>query len=159
MITSILVAGTLIVLPAKDTVWWDTPGGKVMEHRDQTAANCTLMLYDGDSSVTFAWDNPGRTMVIAINANWQFPDNRKMPIAMQLGDVWLSNGGGSVVIDAVGRGNAVTFSTVEPIDQLLRLADRIVVRIVGSDMSIGLRRGKMDALLSRLRLCRAATGR
>src|SRR5208283_292755 len=79
LIVPMLLSSMLFLTAVKDTVWWNTPGGEVMEHRDQAAASCSLMLYDDSGSVIFAWDDPGRTFVTAIDRNWQFPDDGKMP--------------------------------------------------------------------------------
>lgn len=154
-----LLSSSLFATPVKDTVWWDTPGGKVTEHRDETDTGCSLMLYDDDGSVTFEWDDPSRTLVTAINWNWQFPVDWKMPVAMQLGEVWLTNRADSVVIEAVGHGNAVAFATDQSVDDLLRPADRIVVRTTNGEMSIKLEHGKVGALLSGMRKCRDAIRR
>jgi hypothetical protein len=156
---SIVLASSLLVTPVKDTVWWDTPGGKVMEHRDQADVSCSLLLYDGDASVTFEWADPGRTLVIAIDSRWQFPDGWTTPVAVKVGDVWLTDHSGSVAIDGVGRGSAVSFTTDQAVDDLLRPAERILVRTVGAETSIRLRPEKMRVLLDRLRKCRDGTGR
>jgi hypothetical protein len=154
-----LLASSLFATPVKETVWWDTPGGKVTENRDQTDASCSLMLYDHDGSVTFEWDSLGRTFVIAINWDWQFPDNWKMPIAIQLGDAWLSNQVDSVVVDAVGHGSTLTFATDSAVDDLLRPADHITVRTTKAEMTIRLKRDKIGVLLSQTRKCRDMIGR
>jgi hypothetical protein len=135
-----LVASSLFVMPVKDTVWWETPGGQVTEHQDDSDRSCSLMLYD-DAGID--WD-------------WQFPDNWKMPVAIQLGDVWLSNRGDSAVIEAVGHGNAVAFATDRVADDLLRPADHIAVKTTNGEMSIKLNHAKVDVLLSRARKCRDA---
>ncbi|HEY0183641.1 MAG TPA: hypothetical protein VGC09_12615 [Rhodopila sp.] len=138
----------------KDTVWWSTPGGEVTQHRDERGANCSLMLYDDDGSVVFRWDDQGRTLVTAIDWNWQFPDDSKVPVAMQLGDEWLSNASYSAVIQAVAHGNAVSFTADRPVDDLLRPAHHVVVRTTGAQLSIQLNPGKIDTLLERARRCR-----
>jgi hypothetical protein len=154
-----LLSSSLALMPVKDTVWWDTPGGKVTEHRDDTDISCSLMLYDDGGSVTFDWTDPGRVLITAINWDWQFPANWKMPVAVQLGDVWLSNRGDSAVIEAVGHGNGVAFETDKAADELLRPADHIAVRTTNGAMSIKLNHAKVDVLLSRTRKCRDATQR
>lgn len=154
-----LFSGALLATPVKDTVWWNTPGGTVTEHRDAHNATCSLMLYDDAGSVTFEWDDPGRTLVTAINGNWQFPDQWKVPLAMEFGDAWLSNGSNSAVIDGVGHGNAVAFTTDQAVDDLLRPADHIAVRTGDGEMSIRLRRDKMGKLLERTQLCLQAIRR
>src|SRR5271166_2012031 len=100
-----LLSSSLFVTPVKDTVWWNTPGGKVTEHRNPSAASCSLTLFDSGGSVTFEWIDPAEAQVSAVDRNWQFPDNQKMPVAMQLGEVWVSNHNGSAIIEAVGHGN------------------------------------------------------
>jgi hypothetical protein len=154
-----LFSGALLVMPVKDTVWWDTPGGKVTEHRNASNTDCSLMLYDDAGSVTFEWNDPNRTLVTAINWNWQLPDNWTVPVAMQLGDAWLSNGGDSAVIEAVGHGNAVAFETHQAVDDLLRPADHIEVRTKFGEMSIKLKRDKVGVLLARAQECRRLIGR
>jgi hypothetical protein len=117
-----LISSALFVTPVKDTVWWNTPGGKVTGHSDPTANRCSLMLYDNDGSVLFEWDDQGRILVIAIDRNWRFPDNSKVPVTMQLGDASLTNRDGSAVIEGVGHGSAVGFATDQAVDDLLRPA-------------------------------------
>lgn len=159
MLVPILFAGALLATPVKDTVWWNTPGGMVTEHRNAGDTDCSLMLYDDAGSVTFQWDDPHRTLVTAINWNWQLPDNWKVPVAMQFGDIWLSNGGDSAVIEAVAHGNAVAFATNQAVDELLRPADHIAVRTKDGEMSIKLKRDKVGVLLARAQECRRVTGR
>jgi hypothetical protein len=159
LILPLLISTSLLATPVKDTVWWDTPGGKVMEHRDQTAADCSLLLYDDNGSVTFEWRDPGKIQVTAINWNWQFPDNARTPVAMAFGEVWLTNHDGTAVLSAVGHGSSVTFTTDRPVDELLRPANRIAVRTTYDEMSIRLRSEKIGVLLSRLRNCRDVIGR
>jgi hypothetical protein len=154
-----LLTGSLLLTPVKNTVWWDTPGGKVTEHRNESEAGCSLMLYDNNGSVTFEWADPNRILVTAINWDWQLPDNWKVPIAMQLGDDWLSNGGNSAIIEAVGHGSAVAFATDRPVDDLLRPADHITVKTSDGEMSIRLRRDKLGVLLARAHECRQVIGK
>ncbi len=154
-----MLSGALLVMPVKDTVWWDTPGGKVTEHRDASDTGCSLMFYDDAGSVTFEWNDPSRTLVTAINWNWQFPDQWNVPVAMEFGDAWLSNGGDSAVIDGIGHGNAVAFTTDQSVDDLLRPADHIAVRTRDGEMSIRLRRDKVGTLLARTAACRQAIKR
>lgn len=137
-----------------DTVWWDTPGGKVTEHHVDNDISCSLMLYDDGGSITFEWTDPRRVLVTAINSDWQFPADWNVPVAMQFGDVWLSNHADSAVMDGVGHGNSVAFATDQGVDDLLRSADHIVVKTTSADMTIRLVPRKLDVLLSRTRQCR-----
>ena len=159
MIIPMLISGLLFVTPVTDTVWWNTQGGKVTEHRDQTGATCSLMLYDQAGSVVFEWTNPDRILVTAIDWNWQFPADWKLPVAMQVGDVWLSSGGDSAVLQAVAHGNAVTFTSDQSVDGLLSTADHVVVKTTDSQLAIKLNQIKMGALLSHLGQCRDVMAR
>ncbi len=154
MLVPMLFSSAVLVIPVKDTVWWNTPGGMVTEHRNESNTSCALMLYDDAGSVTFEWDAANRTLVTAINWNWQLPDNWKVPVALQVGDAWLSNGGDSAVIEAVGHGNAVAFETDQPIEEMLRPADHIAVRTKDGEMSIKLKRDKVGVLLAKTQDCR-----
>lgn len=140
--------------PVKDTVWWNTPGGKVTEHRDQAGTSCTLMLYNDAGSVFFEWTGASAIVATAINGNWRFPENSKMPVAMQMGDAWWSNGADSTIIQGEGHGNAVSFTLNKPIGDLLRAADHVLIRTRNADLSIGLNPTKMTVLLSRAQACR-----
>ena len=159
MIIPLLVSSFLSVTPAKDTVWWNTPGGTVTEHGDQNAATCSLMLYQSGGSVTFEWSDPTRTLVAASDQNWQFRDDQEMPIAMELGDVWLSDHAGSAIIAALGHGNSVAFATDQSVDDLLRSAEQIVVKTKSGDLIIAPPRGKMGVLLARAHDCQVAIRR
>jgi hypothetical protein len=154
-----ILSGSLFATAVNDTVWWETPGGKVTEDRGPAGASCSLTFYDDSGSVVFDWADPGRTVVTAIDWSWEFPADWKMPSAMQLGVVWLSNGGGSAIIEAVGHGNALSFAVNQPVDDLLRPADHIAVRTTGAQLSIKLNHSKVGVLLSRAQQCRAAIGR
>ena len=151
-----LILGALLAVPVKDTVWWDTPGGKVTEHQTADSTSCSLMLYNDSGSVTFEWDDQGQEQVTAINWNWQFPDNWRVPMTMQFGDTLLNTGSSSsALIEAVGHGNAVTFTANQPVEDLLRPADRVVVKTRDDELSIPLRRDKVKMLLAQTRKCRA----
>jgi len=154
LIIPILLSSSLFVTSVKDTVWWNTPGGKVTEHRDRNAASCSLTLYNDDGSVTFEWDDPGKVLVTAVDKKWEFPDTGRMPVAMALGDVWLSNHSGSAIIDAVGHGHAIGFVANEEVDDLLRQAGKIVVKTKSVDLTITLTHSKTRVLLSRMGDCR-----
>jgi hypothetical protein len=154
LIIPIVIAASLSATPVKDTVWWDTAGGRVTQHRDETGTNCSLMLYNDEGSVIFEWVDPGTTSVTAVDWNWQFPSDWRLPVAVQLGDVWLSNGGDSAIIQAVGHGNAVTFAVNQPIDDLLGPADHVQIRTKNGELSIKLNQAKTGTLLSHARQCR-----
>ncbi len=160
MVLSIpLLMGPLLASQVKDTVWWETPGGKVTEHRDSSGASCSLMLYNDAGSVFFQWTDGGTILATAIDWNWQFPEDSPMPVAMQLGNEWWSNGGDSAIIQGEGHGNAITFVLNKPIEDHLITADHITIKTKAAELSISLTLSKLNKLLSRARQCRDVTGR
>jgi hypothetical protein len=159
LIIPALFAVSFLVVPVKDTVWWNTVGGRVTEHRDATGATCSLMLYDDRGSVVFEWTGGERISVTAIDWNWQFPDDWKMPVALQVGEDWISTGGGSPILQGVGHGNAVTFTLNQPVEDMLRPADHIAVRTQTSVLSIKVDNYRIGTLIARARKCRDVIGK
>lgn len=151
-----LLSGSLFGTQVNDTVWWDTPGAKVVEHRDQNPASCSLMFYGDDGNIIFDWDASGKLLVMATNRRWNFPDSSQMPVAVEVGDVWLTNHSGSEVVDAVAHGADIGFFMNQAVDDLLRPASRIEVKADGANLTISVMPAKMSVLLSRTRDCRDA---
>lgn len=154
MIVPLLLATSLLATPVKDTVWWNTQGGKVLEHRDRAGVTCSLSLYSDARSVTFTWVEPGGLLVTARDPDWQFPENRTMPAAIQVGGQWVGNRSGPAIMQAIGHGAAVNFALDAPIDTLLHAADHIAIRMPGEALSIPLNEAKMPQLLGQLQRCR-----
>jgi hypothetical protein len=152
-----VVAGTLAVADVNDTVWWNTTGGRVTEHRDADRVTCSLRIYDQAGSLTFerARGSAGYT-ISAVDPRWAFPVGWGGPVALRVGDAWLSNGGGSVVLDAVGDGTAVVFPLKQPVDGLLASADQMEVKTQAGSLSVQVPRSKMETLLARMQMCLAA---
>jgi hypothetical protein len=117
------------------------------------------MLYQSGGSVTFEWSDPTKTHVAASDPNWQFRNDQKMPVAVELGDVWLSDHAGSAIIEALGHGNAVAFATDQSIDDLLRSAAQVVVKTKSGDLIIAPPRGKMAVLQAHAHDCQVAIRR
>ncbi|OYV34298.1 MAG: hypothetical protein B7Z80_21570 [Rhodospirillales bacterium 20-64-7] len=149
-----LLYASVLLVPVKDTVWWNSTAGQVMEHRDENGANCTLTFQSDGSSVVFEWKSTSQPTVTVVNLDWQFPDNWRVPVAMQVGDVWLSNGADSAVIDAVAHGNAITFPVLQPVEPLLAQAGNIEVRAKAGTLRMPLDHVKMEALLDHVQQCR-----
>ena len=148
LLTSSLLFGT----PVKDTVWWNTEGGRVLEHRDGAVATCTLWLIDQDSRVAFTWAKGQPVSVAAISPALSMPsDSPRMPVSLQIGDAWLNN---AQPYDAVGFGTSLTFVIDQSIEAPLRGADHITIRSPTSDFSLHVNRTKIATLLDHVRQCR-----
>jgi hypothetical protein len=79
-----------------------------------------------------------------------------MPVAVEVGDVWPANRGGSEVVDAVDPGTDIGFFMDQTVDDLLRPASRNEVKADGANLTISMTPAKMSVLMSRARDCRAA---
>ena len=79
-----------------------------------------------------------------------------MPVAVEVGDVWPANRGGSEVVDAVDPGTDIGFFMDQTVDDLLRPASRNEVKADGANLTISMTPAKMSVLMSRTRDCRAA---
>ena len=150
----LLLASSLLAIPVKDTVWWNSTAGTVTEHRDDNGADCSLTFQNDAGNVVFRWDGSGAVSVTAIDWNWELPDDWRVPVAMRIGDTWLSNAGNSAVITGVGHGNTVSFPISQSVEGLLRPAERIEVQITGATLSITLDHPKVGTLLDRVHMCR-----
>jgi hypothetical protein len=144
-----------LVVPVKDTVWWNTTGGMVIEYRDGATKDCTLLLTNDSHTIRFAWQADG----VSLTANdpaWQVPEG-KQPAAVQIGDVWLSKAD-SVALQVDGHNSTISYTIEQPIDELLRNADQITVKVAVGDLVLPLNHSKMAALLSAVQRCRKAIG-
>lgn len=125
-----------------------------MEHRDGNGAQCVLTFQNDTGSVVFEWQQAGPAVVTVADQAWRFSSNGPLPVAMRVGDTWLSNGGNSAVLEAEAHGNAVTFPVRQPVEALLGPADRIEVLIKGARLTLALDRERIGPLLDRTRQCR-----
>lgn len=159
MIVPVILAAQLRLLPVADTLWWNTVGARVTEHRDQNGASCALTFLGEQGSVAFQWDSAGRTSLVAIDQAWNFPNNPHAPVAVQVGHTWLSNGGNSAIIDAAADGNSITAALSQPIDALLPDADRVQVKTAANTLSISIDAWRLTNIVARLKRCQAVLER
>jgi hypothetical protein len=159
LIIPVILAAQLRLLPVADTLWWNTVGAQVTEHRDQNGASCALTFLGNQGSVAFQWDSAGRTLLIARDQDWDFPDNPHMPVAVRVGDTWLSNGGNSAIIDAAADGRNITAGLSQPIDALLPDAGHVQVKTAANTLSISIDPWRLTNIVARLKRCQAVLGR
>lgn len=155
----VLVATTLIITPAKETVWWKTTGSQVLENRDKDHAECTLWLHGTDGGVFFNWMQGGTLTALVVDQAWQFADNVKLSVAIQIGDTWVSNEHGSTVMDGIGHDMSINFTLSRPIDEMLRTADHVRVLTSHGEFNIPLDHGKVDKAIEIVHKCRDTLGR
>lgn len=155
MIIPVILATSLFVQPIADTVWWNTVGARVTEHRDQQGASCSLTFFNDNGTVAFQWDKNGETSLTANDRAWNFRDDPHVPVAVQVGGTWLSNGGNSAIIDASANGDTITAQLTHPPDGLLVTADRVEVKTATDTLSIAVSPFRLGRIVDRLRRCQA----
>jgi hypothetical protein len=148
-----------MVTPVADTVWWNTNGGNVSEHRDSETATCSLRIDNDDGQFLFVWDRTLPTRVTVVRNDWKFQPDDIANIAMRVGNVWLSGGNGAPNIPAITGQSALMFIANQPLEDLLSSADEIAVNTPDTRFGILLIKSKMNDLLVALRKCRSAIGR
>lgn len=152
----LFLAGLMTILPVADTVWWSTPSGQVIEHKEGSIAECTLTLRDDYTTSYWVWRHDEPTHAMVRRGDWHFGDDAPLEIAMQIGPVWLGRGNGAPNLTALGRDTTVIFLVEQPIDDLLLAADQLTINVDKSTYSIRLQHAKMVSLILALRRCRSA---
>jgi hypothetical protein len=164
MIRSSLLLPALLLTPVADTVWWNTEGGNVTQHRDQDDVTCTLTLENDQGRFQFVWDRNLPARITVSRQGWRNVPDQITTVAMRIGDGWLEHGNGKPNITAMTGGSAYMFILNQPIDDLLLSADDIAIRTSesrfgDSGFGMSLTRGRMQGLVTALRKCRAVISR
>jgi hypothetical protein len=146
-------------IPVRDTVWWRTEGGNVIETTQPLDADCTLHLYTQDSDVNFAWSRHQPPRITISHQSWDFGKENYSVAAMRIGAVWLGGGNGTPSILTLRHDASLTIPLNEPVETLLPAADQITVGTPDAALTLALPHSKMAALLAALRRCRERLGR
>lgn len=155
---SVLLSG-LLLTPVSDTVWWNTEGGNVTQHRDKDDATCTLALENEQGRFEFVWDRNLPARITVARRGWNNPPDQITAVALRIGDAWLQNGNGKPNITAMTGASAYMFILNQPVDDLLLSADDIAIRTPDASFGISLIRTRMQSLVTALRKCRAVISR
>jgi hypothetical protein len=159
VIIPLLLAGALHIVPVKDavsgkdTVWWRTDGGNVVEHQTKSTATCSLWLIDKDGSLAFTWERGKPITVSVITPALATSETMsQLHVTMQIGGTWVKD---HQPLDAVGFGTNVNFVIDDrSIEDQLRVADSIAIRTDKSEFLMYLPRDKMTALVGHVKQCR-----
>jgi hypothetical protein len=130
----------------------------VVEHQQGTNEMvCSLFFYSKDYAAVVTWGKANVREISFYDQNWQFPEDRPVPVAIRVGDDWLG--------DAAARNPPYLIASADqerlsvpiqaPVEELLRKTPRITVLLRDNEVSIGVERGKMPALLKAVERCRA----
>jgi hypothetical protein len=154
-----VVLSALVLTPVADTVWWNTTGGNVKQHRDQDGASCTLVVENESGQFTFVWDLNLPAYATVTHEDWAFPPGQITAVAVKIGDVWLERGNGAPNLMAMTGASSLRFVLNQPVDELLRTGREVAIRTTDMGFAVTLPGTTMRALVTALRKCRAAIGR
>jgi hypothetical protein len=159
VLTIITVIVGLITIDVNDTVWWNTPGAKVIEHRNGSNLSCTLLFTNRDGVVALEWSFNGELNMALTKEDWKF-SKKDSHVAVRIGDTWLNNGDGQTNIEAIDDDTTVLFQLPQPIDDLLFASDQITVKIDDEAFfTMTLPTTKMSALKAGVSRCRDLIGK
>jgi hypothetical protein len=143
---------------AKQTEWWRTGGGAVIEHDSGDGRReCSLFLYDQRQATIVTWHADDRKEIVFNDASWQLPAHQIVPIAVRIGEAWLGDppDPGQPNLTASTDQQLVVVSVQQPIEDALRHATRITVTMPGRALSMAVNHRHMLRLLRAVRRCRA----
>jgi len=149
----------LLLTNAADTVWWNSFGGSVKEHRDRNTVTCTLTLQDPQSQVAFTWSNRLPLRVVVESKALSFRPGEILQIAMRIGNVWLARGDGKPNIPAITAPSAVMLILNEPLENMLLSARDIEIHAPDHPLTIDLVPSQTRNLVEALRDCNAVIAR
>jgi hypothetical protein len=139
--------------------WWRTHGAAVVEHPyGDGGTACSLFFYSKEHAAVVTWEKVSIREISFYDSNWRFQGVYSIPVAVRLGETWL---GGPVHrnpphLKASTERGRLSIPTNEPVESLLRNAERITVQLADREMSIDVDRHKMPRLLRAVNHCRAA---
>ncbi|HZC96662.1 MAG TPA: hypothetical protein VE267_11150 [Bradyrhizobium sp.] len=159
-----LIAGAPVIalswaaLGASETDWWRTNGAAVVQHQSgDSGTACSLFLYNKDDAAVVTWDRTAVREISFYDSGWRFAADQPVPVAVRLGDSWLGAPGEQApphLMASADQGR-LSVPVTEPVENLLRNAARITVRVTDQETSIDVDRPKMPALLAAVERCRA----
>jgi hypothetical protein len=138
--------------------WWRGSGAAVVEHRyAQGEVACSLFLYNKDQAVVVTWSDVKVKEISFYDKDWSLQPNQQVAVAVQIGDTWLGNpvDEGPPTLMASTNGERVHVPIEQPLEDLVRRATRIGIKMADRAMYLEVGRRKMSALLRAVERCRA----
>lgn len=139
---------------AKETVWWHTSGGAVM----QLDNACSLFMYNKEQAAIVSWQTDGSEMIAFQDKEFRFQNGDRLAVAIRIDDHFLS---GNLV--GSGKGNILEVPLAAPIDDFLPEAKEIEIKMananIDTEKTVQVNTAKMPALLSAVEKCRAMVHR
>jgi hypothetical protein len=137
--------------------WWHEKGAAVVEHdyaRNETA--CSLFLYNKDQAVVVTWGYMGVKEICFFDKEWHFQTSQPVAVDVQVGDTWLHAPVDPGAPGLMGSANQdqVSVPVQQPLEELLRKATQISVKLGDRTMSINVENRRMAARMRAVERCR-----
>jgi hypothetical protein len=118
---------------------------------------CSLFLYNKDQAVVVTWSDVKVKEISFYDKDWSLQPNQQVAVAVQIGDTWLGNpvDEGPPTLMASTNGERVHVPIEQPLEDLVRRATRIGIKMADRAMYLEVGRRKMSALLRAVERCRA----
>jgi hypothetical protein len=123
-----------------------------------TGLACSLFFYDKDSAAVVAWSKGDTKEISFYDSNWRFEGDHPVSVAVRLGETWLGGPADRSPPHLLASADQERLSIPisEPVENLLRNAERITVQLADSERSIDVNHRRMLTLLRAVNRCRAA---
>ena len=139
--------------------WWRTPGAAVVEHTHGVGETaCSLFFYDRDYAAVVTWSKGDAKEISFYDSNWRFQGDHPVSVAVRVGETWLGGPADRSPPHLLASADQerLTIPISEPVENLLRNAQRITVQLADSERSIDVNHHRMPTLLRAVNRCRAA---
>jgi hypothetical protein len=143
---------------ARETDWWRTAGAAVVEHQEgNNETVCSLFFYNNDNAAVVTWGKAQVRDISFYDQNWRFSDDQQIPVAVRIGETWLGHttDRSRPYLVASADQERLSVPIQAPAEELLRNTPQITVQLGDRELSVGVARGKMPALLKAVERCRA----
>ena len=139
--------------------WWRTNGAAVVEHQyDGGGVVCSLFLYNKDLAAVVTWGKTDTKEISFYDDDWRFQADQVVSVGVRIGAGWLGNPSDRAppILMAVGGSGRLSVPISLSVDDLLRTAAQITLRLNNGQMSIDIDQHKMPVLLTAVERCRAS---
>jgi hypothetical protein len=150
-------ASSAVAQHSRHRDWWHEKGAAVVEHeyaRNETA--CSLFLYNKDQAVVVTWGYTDAKEISFFDKEWHFQTSQLVAVDVQVGNTWLHGPVDPGAPGLMGSANRdqVSVPVQQPLEELLRKATRISVKLADRAMSINVESHRMAARMRAVERCR-----
>lgn len=140
-----IALGITLIAGSNDTIWWRTEGASVVGMHD--TKECMLLFLNQDRGVGFTWLHDLKKVSVQ-DSRLILGDGQVVQMTAQIGTTSL---GDFAAVGVPGYAAGIVAQQLEP---LLRVADKITIKVDDTELQFAVNRSKMSALLDAVDKCR-----